>query len=533
MTTGAIAGTVSPADEVVARALVGHYLAGLRFFLPRLLVAVLAVAIALWPADPAGVAAWLALMLPAALANAVALHLVLAADDISPFRLRVMSGSFVLQEAAFASQLAFVRPERPEYIALMVAGAGVLMLVAASGRAGFARLQAASLVAIVVVGSGGLLLQPTPFRIGCAVLLPVVASGSWGHFRGTSRSVRAAFVAGARSARLAEELRRRTVELERTLLSLRRTQSELALAQRMKALGLLAAGIAHEINTPTQYIGDNVAFLGETCTELLEGAVAIRAAVEDEGDVSEAVRAALDRVPSTEIEFLRDELPSAIEQTGEGIALLSGIVSSMQSYSFSDRDPEPLDLAAIFETVLTLSRSEWRETATTEAETEPGLGVVMGLKGDIQQVLLNLVVNAAHAVEERFGRRPDLGRIELSARAAGARVVEIRVTDNGAGIGPDVSSRVFDRFYTTKAVGKGTGQGLALAYDLVTNRYGGKLSFTSTPDEGTTFTVELPAGPSPLESSPAGARANTAWSGTGRPHLPQLPAACSQDRSTP
>ncbi|MFN8647551.1 MAG: PAS domain-containing protein [Gemmatimonadales bacterium] len=266
-------------------------------------------------------------------------------------------------------------------------------------------------------------------------------------------------------------------------------------AQKIEAIGQLAAGIAHEINTPTQYVGDNLRFLQGAYGDLITLLTAHRALA------AEATAAGLSVGPVAELwegvdaDFVLEEVPRAVAQALEGVERVSEIVRAMKEFSHpGGNDPVPVDLNRAIENTAAVSRNEWKYLADLEFDLDAALPPVSCLVGEIQQVLLNLVVNAAHAIGDVVQDSGERGRITIRTRVRD-EVVEIRVEDSGTGIPAAVQPRIFDPFFTTKEVGRGTGQGLAIARDVVVRKHRGTLTFETTPGQGTTFIVRLPLHP--------------------------------------
>jgi PAS domain S-box-containing protein len=283
---------------------------------------------------------------------------------------------------------------------------------------------------------------------------------------------------------------------ERRLLERRLVQ-----AQKLESIGQLAAGIAHEINTPMQYIGDNIRFLEEAFRDLralLVECNRLRRAAEHRGvteDVAAAVLAAAERA---DVEFLVEETPKAIEQSLEGLDRVAKIVRSMKDFSHpGGEQKQAVDLNRAIESTLTVSRNEWKYVADVVTEFDPHLPLVHCLPGELNQVILNLIINAAHAIAGKSGdvsteKGPtEKGTITVRTRRDGDSV-EIRVEDTGTGIPEEIRSSVFDPFFTTKEVGRGTGQGLAIAHSVVTDKHGGTITLESEVGRGTTFIIRLP-----------------------------------------
>jgi PAS domain S-box-containing protein len=268
----------------------------------------------------------------------------------------------------------------------------------------------------------------------------------------------------------------------------RRLEEELQQAQRLEAVGRLAAGIAHEINTPIQFIGDNVAFLQGAYTDRSRVLEAWRA-VADAADPAAAMERARQIEAEADIEFLAAEVPAAISQTLDGIDRVATIVRAMKTFGHpSGEEKVEADLNEAVRTTLVVANNQLKYVA--KVLTELGdLPPVWCHPGDLNQVILNLLVNAAHAVAD--AGRTDCGEVVVRTRSDGSSVV-ISVSDNGTGIAAEDQDRVFEPFFTTKEVGRGTGQGLALTHSIVTQRHGGSLWFETTPGESTTFFVKLP-----------------------------------------
>ena len=273
-----------------------------------------------------------------------------------------------------------------------------------------------------------------------------------------------------------------------------KAKSEASQAQKLESVGQLAAGIAHEINTPMQFIGDNVYFLRESFDDLSKlifeyqqmKDAAKKGTVEDV-HLSKVLEAEV----VADLEYLAENVPKAFVRTQDGIGRVTSIVRAMKEFSHPDqKEKEPCDLNRAIQTTLTIARNEYKYVS--DAETELGeLPSVMCYSGDLNQVLLNLIINAADAIEEVIEKGKDRGTITLKTAVDGDHVV-ISVSDTGAGIPPEVKDRIFDPFFTTKEVGKGTGQGLALAWTVVVDKHGGTLSCESEVGSGTTFFIRLP-----------------------------------------
>ncbi len=271
-------------------------------------------------------------------------------------------------------------------------------------------------------------------------------------------------------------------------------ESQLAQAQKLESIGQLAAGIAHEINTPIQYLGDNIRFLEEQLNCLIKVADAYSDQLTPEGEERpwfDRAQQVLRLLEDIDYEFVREEIPKSIEQSLEGLERVATIVRAMKSFSHpGSAEKQYCDLNHAIESTVTVCRHRWKYAAEMRLELQSGLPHVPCLIAEFNQVILNLVVNAADAIAEKFGegRR---GWIRVSTAQIGSGV-EIRIQDNGGGIPDAIKSRIFDPFFTTKGVGKGTGQGLAISRDIIVNKHGGTLDCESVPGVGTTFIVCLP-----------------------------------------
>jgi len=267
--------------------------------------------------------------------------------------------------------------------------------------------------------------------------------------------------------------------------------------RRMQAIGRLAAGIAHEINTPIQYVGYNAGFLDEAFTELLtllEAHDRLLGAVtaSDAAAMAEASAEVRRVAEATDIDYLRQEIPAAIANTRKGIGQVADIVRAMRQMSHPGAGEMLFfDVNASARDIVAVTRNAWKHVAEVTLDLSPELPLVYGAPHEVSQVLLNVVLNAAQAVEERVAAEPwRHGHILVASRLVPG-FAEVSVTDNGPGMDEAVRGRIFDPFFTTKAVGKGTGQGLAISHAVMT-RHGGSIDCQSRPGEGTTFYLRFP-----------------------------------------
>ena len=293
-----------------------------------------------------------------------------------------------------------------------------------------------------------------------------------------------------------QELENERHELEKALIELRLTQAQLLQAQKMESIGQLAAGIAHEINTPTQYVSDNVGFV-KTATvsllSLLDSALALAEAARGKM-AEEPLLAEFDAVlKRTKVAFLRHQIPTALDESLEGLGHIAKIVGAMKEFSHpAQSEKEWVDVREVINTTVTVARNEWKYVAELETHFADNLPQLPCLRDMIGQAILNLVVNAAHAIADTIQQGvKEKGLIVVSALRNGENM-EIRVKDDGGGIPVGIRDRIFDPFFTTKAVGKGTGQGLAIVYSTVVDKHAGLIRCESEEGVGTTFILQLP-----------------------------------------
>jgi len=285
--------------------------------------------------------------------------------------------------------------------------------------------------------------------------------------------------------------RRQAADRDRQMMEVQLRQ-----AQKLESIGQLAAGIAHEINTPTQYIGDNTRFLQDAFKDLSALLVPyekLLQAVKD-NTVTPATIAAVEAAQQTaDVSYLGTEIPRAIGQSLDGIERVSKIVRSMKEFSHpGSEEKTALDLNRAIESTLTVARNEWKYVAEMVTEFDPALPAVPCLPGEFNQVILNLIINATHAIADTVGDgSKGKGTITVSTKHCGDWA-EIRVRDSGAGIPDAIRGRIFEPFFTTKGVGKGTGQGLAISHSVVVDKHGGAISFETELGRGTTFIIRLP-----------------------------------------
>lgn len=281
----------------------------------------------------------------------------------------------------------------------------------------------------------------------------------------------------------------------RDITKLASMERQLSQSQKLEAVGRLASGIAHEINTPTQYVLSNVDFLMDSHEDLaaiinkIEQITTKESKTLDQSSIEKLV----ELLDEADWEFLKEEIPTSIEQSREGLRRIANIVSAMKHFSHPSGDtPEFNDINSAIENTVSVARNEWKYVADVQLELSPHLPQIRCFLDELNQVFLGMIVNSAHSIEEKYGEADGKkGEIIISTQVNGDDSVII-IKDNGGGMPSSVAEKVFDPFFTTKEVNKGTGQGLAIAHDVIVNRHQGTISVQSTENEGTTFTITLP-----------------------------------------
>ncbi|MBK9949664.1 MAG: PAS domain S-box protein [Nitrospira sp.] len=275
-------------------------------------------------------------------------------------------------------------------------------------------------------------------------------------------------------------------------------EHDLSQAQKLESLGQLAAGVAHEINTPTQFVGDNLRFLSEAFTDIgvvLDHHHTLLTSAKAGSCQQEAIERCEAEARRVDLEYLQEEVPKAIAQSFEGVERITKIVRAMKEFAHPGGEEAAYeDLNKAIQTTVEVSRNEWKYVAELTMDLAPDLPPVFCQLGPINQVVLNIIVNAAHAIGDVVKGTTQKGRITISTRTVGDGV-EIRVRDTGGGIPETIRGKIFDPFFTTKPVGKGTGQGLAIARSVVVDKHGGRIDVESEVDQGTIFIIHLPVKP--------------------------------------
>ncbi len=279
----------------------------------------------------------------------------------------------------------------------------------------------------------------------------------------------------------------------------RRLENDLAQAQKLESVGRLAAGVAHEINTPVQFVSDSVSFVREAMNDLsqiVDKYRDLRNATENSGqpgaDVAAAAKAAAEAEDDVDLDYILENAPVALDRARDGLGRVAAIVRSMKEFAHPDRkEMAQSDLNQAIRSTLVIASNEYKYVAEVETDLSSGLPPVNCYAGEINQVVLNLIVNAAHAIGDVVKGTDKKGKIRVQTRVLDDQV-EISIGDTGKGIPVEVRARIFDPFFTTKEVGKGTGQGLAIARTVVVDKHGGTLHFETEVGVGTTFFIRLP-----------------------------------------
>jgi signal transduction histidine kinase len=286
---------------------------------------------------------------------------------------------------------------------------------------------------------------------------------------------------------LQEQLIAEMKERERILIELRT-------AQKLESVGRLAAGVAHEINTPIQYVGDSLYFLRsavEDLTKLIDNYAFAMASLPDELPILTARQTIADAAAAIDLPFLLEEMPKAFERTFEGTERVAGIVRAMKEFSHPDSTEfSSADLNHALKTTLVVATNEYKYVAAINTEYGELPPVICNV-GELNQVFLNMIVNAAHAIHDAGKDVTTGGLISITTAVAGEHV-EITFIDNGCGIPQENLDKIYDPFFTTKEVGRGTGQGLAITRSIVMDKHAGEVHAASELGVGTQFKIRLP-----------------------------------------
>ncbi|MEM6799532.1 MAG: ATP-binding protein, partial [Planctomycetota bacterium] len=276
----------------------------------------------------------------------------------------------------------------------------------------------------------------------------------------------------------------------------RELQAQLAHGQKLESIGQLSAGIAHEINTPTQYVGDNTRFVQDALSDVfavLDAYAELAQQVRAGGGTSDALSALDEAIEAADLDYLTGELRDAVSQSLEGVDRVASIVRAMKEFSHPGAATKtPTNLNEAIAATITVATNEWKYVAAVETDFDASLPLVPCLPGDFNQVVLNIIVNAAHAIAEKVGKNSGRKGVIKVATALDGEWAQVTISDNGTGIPAEVINRVFDPFFTTKDVGVGTGQGLAISRSVIVDKHSGTLDVDSKVGDGATFTIRIP-----------------------------------------
>jgi PAS domain S-box-containing protein len=267
-------------------------------------------------------------------------------------------------------------------------------------------------------------------------------------------------------------------------------------AQKLESIGQLAAGIAHEINTPTQYVGDNTNFIRDgfkSLSKLIDKYTELINIAKSESILPDLVREIEELAQEEDIDYLLEEIPKAVSESLTGIERITKIVRAMKEFSHPGANEKTAtNINKAIETTVTVARNEWKYVSEMQLDLDPDLPDIPCLPGDFNQVILNMIINAAHAIADVVGDGSNgKGLITITTKADDDSA-EIRISDTGSGIPESARPKIFDPFFTTKEVGKGTGQGLAISHSVIVEKHGGTISFDTDTGKGTTFIIRLP-----------------------------------------
>lgn len=273
-------------------------------------------------------------------------------------------------------------------------------------------------------------------------------------------------------------------------------EGQLVQAQKLESIGHLAAGVAHEINTPIQFIGDNTKFISDAFSDisvLQKSHIKLLDRIQNGEEIETIITEIKNNSKDIDTEFVLEEVPRAISETLEGVERVSTIIKAMKNFSHKGNEVKTAtDINKIIESTIIVSRNEWKYVADLEKDFQDNLPVVQCLSGQFNQVILNLIINASHSISDEIETgRYDKGKIQIITKVIDG-YLNIVIKDTGRGIPEEIKNKVFNPFFTTKDVGKGTGQGLSIAYDIVVNKHNGFIDFSSQLGIGTTFTIKLP-----------------------------------------
>lgn len=268
---------------------------------------------------------------------------------------------------------------------------------------------------------------------------------------------------------------------------------QLANNQKLESIGQLAAGIAHEINTPIQFVSDNVHFLNDSFKNISILLDKYRIFLNNGINTSGIKKEILDYENEIDIKYLTEDIPVVIAKTLDGVSRVLKIVKAMKDFSHPGSNKKiKTNINKALEDTITISKNEWKYVANIDCNFDKTIPMVNCFAGELNQVFLNIIANAAHSIKDKIGNEPKKkGIITISTQQTDAYVV-IKFSDTGEGIPKKYLPKIFDPFFTTKTLGTGTGQGLAISHSVITQKHNGKLEVETEIGKGSTFIIKLP-----------------------------------------
>lgn len=271
----------------------------------------------------------------------------------------------------------------------------------------------------------------------------------------------------------------------------RQLENQLLQSQKMEAIGQLAAGIAHEINTPTQFVSDNLNFLKdsfETMQKMLN-----KIDTQNSALACDELKNNIESLKTeADFDFISSEIPLAIQQSLDGLDRVTRIVRAMKDFSHpGTEDQKSMSINAMLESTITVARNEWKYHCEMHTHYGENLPNILCFPGELNQAFLNIIVNASQAIKEKIKDSSERGVITIETLQEGS-FIEIRISDTGVGISQEIKDKLYNPFFTTKEPGKGTGQGLSIVHHSIVNKHNGTIDFVSEVGKGTTFIIRLP-----------------------------------------
>ena len=269
--------------------------------------------------------------------------------------------------------------------------------------------------------------------------------------------------------------------------------TKMVLLSRMESIGQLAAGIAHEINTPLQYVENSISFLKTSFDDYQHFKTMTCQAISREENLPQGIVHTMNNLMQEfEMDFLEVEIPNSFKLVADGLGRIKTLIDAMRCFSHpGSASAQKVDVIKLIENALSISKNEYKYFANVTTEFYEESLCVECQAGEITQVLLNLIVNAVHSIQDALNCLKTIGTIAIKAEMKDD-FVHISIKDNGKGIPKQIQGKVFDLFFTTKELGKGSGQGLAIAYDIVVKKHCGTITFETEEGKGTTFLIRLP-----------------------------------------